>query len=191
MNHTVVPLDDWDMNQKAELWKQKKDEHFDVRHLERLPLGMPYPEQIQRVANVLGRPPLNMLKPKLVIDETGVGRPVGDMFDAAGMYANRITITAGLEATQHGGNSWHVPKALLISNLEARSHSGELRIAAAANDAEALKEEMKDFKRKISEAGRTTYAARVGAHDDLVLSVAITLWIANQGPTIHHEPLRI
>ncbi|MBH5371710.1 hypothetical protein [Bradyrhizobium glycinis] len=53
---------------------------------------------------------------------------------------------------------------MLISNLEAHSHSGELRIAAAANDAAALKEELKDFKRKISEAGRTTYAARVGAH---------------------------
>ena len=39
-----------------------------------------------------------------------------------------------------------MPKGLLISNLEAHSHSGELRIAAAANDAAALKEEMKDFK---------------------------------------------
>jgi hypothetical protein len=47
----------------------------------------------------------------------------------------------------------------------------------------ALKEELKDFKRQISEAGRTTYAARVGAHDDLVLSLAIVLWMATQGPT--------
>ena len=183
MNHTVVPLDNWDMSLGAELWKQRKQERFDVRHLERLPLGMPYPQQIQKVADLLSRAPLNELKPALVIDETGVGRPVGDMFDAAGMHPERITITAGLEPTRHGGNSWHVPKALLISNLEARSHSGELRIAAAANDAYALREEMKDFKRKISEAGRTTYSARVGAHDDLVLSVAITLWLATQGPT--------
>jgi len=85
-----------------------------------------------------------LLKPKLVIDETGVGRPVGDMFDAAGLAPYRVTITAGLEATSHG-MSQHVPKALLISNLEARSLSGELRIAAAANDANALKEEMKDL----------------------------------------------
>ncbi|WP_445215762.1 hypothetical protein ACKWRH_25435 [Bradyrhizobium sp. Pa8] len=181
MNHRVVPLETWKENIKAGYWRQDRTEHFDVRHLERLPLGMSYPQQIQRVANLLARPPLNLLKPKLVIDETGVGRPVGDMFDAAGLRPSRITITAGLEATQHG-RSWHVPKGLLISNLEAHSHSGELRIAAAANDAAALKEEMKDFKRKISEAGRTTYAARVGAHDDLVLSVAITLWVATQGP---------
>ena len=75
-----------------------------------------------------------------MIDETGVGRPVGDMFDAADLQPKRITITAGLESTNHV-NSLYVPKALLISNLEARSHSGELRIAAAANDASALKEE--------------------------------------------------
>jgi hypothetical protein len=190
MNHRVLPLDGWDLNDKTQTRKQKRTTHFDVRHLERLPLGMSYPQQIQRVTNLLARPPLNVLKPRLVFDETGVGRPVGDMFDVAGLWPSRITITAGLEATQHG-KSWHVPKGLLISNLEAHSHSGELRIAAAANDAAALKEELKDFKRKISEAGRTTYAARVGAHDDLVLSVAITLWMATQGGTVTREELRV
>ncbi|OSJ34221.1 hypothetical protein BSZ19_12825 [Bradyrhizobium japonicum] len=191
MNHRVLPLDGWDVIEKTRTRRQKRMTHFDVRHLERLPLGMSYPQQIQRVVNLLGRAPLNALRPKLVIDETGVGRPVGDMFDAAGLWPSRITITAGLEATQHGANTWHVPKGLLISNLEAHSHSGELRIAAGANDATALKEELKDFKRKISEAGRTTYAARVGAHDDLVLSVAITLWMATQGPTFSREELRL
>ncbi|WP_314960941.1 hypothetical protein [Bradyrhizobium cosmicum] len=191
MNHRVLPLDGWDMIEKTRTRRQKRMTHFDVRHLERLPLGMSYPQQIQRVVNLLARPPLNALRPKLVIDETGVGRPVGDMFDAAGLWPSRITITAGLEATQHGGNTWHVPKGFLISNLEAHSHSGELRIAAAANDALALKEELKDFKRKISEAGRTTYAARVGAHDDLVLSVAITLWMATQGPVTSRQELRV
>ncbi|MGJ4928721.1 hypothetical protein ACQR1I_13630 [Bradyrhizobium sp. HKCCYLS2038] len=191
MNHRVVPLDGWELNEKARIRRQKRAVHFDVRHLERLKLGMSYPQQIQHVANLLVRPPLSLLNPQLVIDETGVGRPVGDMFDAAGLYPARITITAGLEATQHGAKTWHVPKGLLISNLEAHAHSGELRIAAVANDAAALKDELKDFKRKISEAGRTTYAARVGAHDDLVLSVAITLWLATQGPTTSIQELRV
>ncbi|GLR91327.1 hypothetical protein [Bradyrhizobium iriomotense] len=191
LNHRVIPLDKWTRNETTRTTRQERTEYFDVRHLERLPLGMSYPQQIQRVADLLARPPLNLLKPKLVIDETGVGRPVGDMFDAAGLRPNRITITAGLEATQHGANTWHVPKGLLISNLEAHSHAGELRIGVAVNDAAALKDELKDFKRKISEAGRTTYTARVGAHDDLVLSVAITLWMATQGPLTIVEPLSL
>jgi len=90
--------------------------------------------------------------------------------------------------TSTAADPWHVPKALSIPTLEACSHSGKLRIAAAANDAEAPKEELKDFKPKISEAGRTTYAARIGAHDDLVLTVAIALWMATNGP---REELRI
>ncbi|QOZ48758.1 hypothetical protein XH89_17675 [Bradyrhizobium sp. CCBAU 53340] len=191
MHHRVIPLDDWIKNEKLQIWRQRSSVHFDVRHLERLPLGMSYPQQIQRVVNLLARPPLDTLKPTLVIDETGVGRPVGDMFDAAGLSPSRITITAGLEATQHGAKTWHVPKGLLISNLEAHSHSGELRIAADANDAAALKGELKDFKRRISEAGRTTYAARVGAHDDLVLSVAITLWMATQWSAASVSELRL
>jgi 2-polyprenyl-6-methoxyphenol hydroxylase-like FAD-dependent oxidoreductase len=36
---------------------------------------------------------------------------------------------------------------------EARLHSGELRIAAALTEAGALADELKDFARKVSEAG--------------------------------------
>jgi hypothetical protein len=46
-------------------------------------------------------------------------------------------------------------------------HTGELKIAAALSDAGALQEELKDFQRKVSEAGRATYNARTGAHDEL------------------------
>jgi hypothetical protein len=79
---------------------------------------------------------------------------------------------------------------LLISVLDARLHTGELKIAAALSDAGALQEELKDFQRKVSEAGRATYAARIGAHDDLVLSVAIALWWATSGPQSSVSELR-
>ena len=46
------------------------------------------------VARLLARPPLNS-GCELVIDETGVGRAVGDLFDAHGMKPTRVTITAG------------------------------------------------------------------------------------------------
>jgi hypothetical protein len=39
-----------------------------------------------------------------------------------------------------------------------------------------MKDELLDFRRKLSDAGRATYAARTGAHDDLVLAVAIACW---------------
>ena len=39
-----------------------------------------------------------------------------------------------------------------------------------------LAEELKDFRRHVTNAGRATYQARTGKHDDLVLAVAIALW---------------
>jgi len=49
-------------------------------------------------------------------------------------------------------------------------------------EAEAMKKELKDFRRRLSDAGRATYAARTGAHDDLVLAVAIAAWWASRPP---------
>jgi hypothetical protein len=161
-----------------------------VRHLERLPLQIPYPQQVQQVAKLLARPPLDH-GAKFVLDETGCGRPVADQFDRAGLRPSRITITAGTEVTMHGGNSYHVPKAFLISGLESRLHSGELRIAAELLEAPVLREELKDFARKVSDAGRVTYNARSGKHDDLILAICIALFLACNRPICRVEPLNI
>src|SRR5262249_30316277 len=89
-------------------------ERVDVRHLERLPLGMSYPAVVERVQNILARPPLNgdaRVKPaELVIDETGVGRAVGDIFADAGLRPQRVSITSGSDATWAGRDRWHVAK---------------------------------------------------------------------------------
>jgi hypothetical protein len=147
---------------------------FAVRHLQRLPLGISYPAQVQEVALLLARPPL-VGNCELVIDETAIGRPVGDIFDTAGMSPTRVTITSGLDQSFVNG-SWHVPKQVLISTLDARLHTGELRFAKELLEAGTMQEELKDFRRKVSAAGRYTFEARVGKHDDLVLAVAIGLW---------------
>ena len=173
-----VPLPTWSHDNFVH--RQDAQEHLDVRHLERLPLGMAYPAVVQHVTNVLARPPLcggeDFPAAELIIDETGVGRAVGDIFELAGMRPKRVTITAGMEVTAQGRDRYHVAKTVLISQLDAALHTGKLRFAAALHDAAAMQEELKDFRRKVSDAGRSTYAARTGAHDDLVLAVAIGTW---------------
>jgi hypothetical protein len=151
------------------------EERFDVRHLARLPLGLSYPAVVQEVAMLLSRKPLAG-RCELIIDETGVGRAVADIFDATGLKPTRVSITAGTDQTRHGLRGWHVAKQILISTLDARLHTGELRFAAELLEAGAMQEELKDFRRKVSAAGRYAFEARVGKHDDLVLAVAIALW---------------
>jgi hypothetical protein len=149
------------------------EDTFDVRHLARLPLGMPYPDQVAEIARLAARPPL--VGCEVIFDQTGVGAAVCDIADSAGFRPTRVVITAGSEQTFVNG-AWHVPKATLISILDARLHLGELRFAAELLEAGAMREELKDFKRKVSASGRFQYEARTTRHDDLVLAVAIGLW---------------
>ena len=78
-----------------------------------------------------------------MIDETGVGRPVGDLFDNTGMCPTRVTITAGDNQTCAGKRRWHVAKSLFVSGLEARLHTEELRIAADLTEASARADELR------------------------------------------------
>ncbi|HEY6381147.1 MAG TPA: hypothetical protein VIY07_05020, partial [Pseudolabrys sp.] len=107
---------------------------------------------------MLTRPPLNGSKVELIIDETGVGRAVGDIFNSHGIKPLRISIIAGNEATQ----------TRAVSTLDAMLHTGELRFAKELREAPTLQDELKDFRRHVSEAGRYSFSARDGKHDDLV-----------------------
>jgi hypothetical protein len=181
------------VNDKARTTRQDIKERFAVVHAERLPLGTSYPEVVDHIGEVLTRPPLRD-NCHLVIDESGVGRAVGDMFDQAGLRGVRVSITAGTDANKLDGHPrrWSVAKSLLISGVDARLHSGELRFAAELGEAHAIAEELKDFRRHLTAAGRATYQARVGRHDDLVLAVAIALWWTTERRKYRHSvgPLR-
>jgi hypothetical protein len=77
-----------------------------------------------------------------VLDSTGVGNAVADIFDAAQLPHVRILITAGNETTGHGTwqrQQWHVPKTDLISIVDAWLHTGVLRFSAALSEAPAMR----------------------------------------------------
>lgn len=183
LHHTVTPLDSWTKYTTARNWKQDSNQRFDLVHLERFPLGISYVTQVQMVADILQRDPLSRLRPDLVIDQTGVGASVADIFDVAGLRPNRIVITSGLGVTQHGGRLWHVSKHQIISRLEAAMHTGDLHVAAALKESDAFRDELRDFQRHTSDAGRVSYSARSGAHDDIVLAVGIGIFFASNRPT--------
>lgn len=150
-----------------------------VRHLERLPLRMPYPDQARLVARLLYTAPLTG-NSDLVVDATGVGRPVVDLFKKAGLRPIGVTITAG-DAWSVVGRNYRVSKLLLVSRLQALLHTGDLKIAAGLTEAAALISELQDFRATFTESGAATFGARVGRHDDLVLATAIAAWYAVAG----------
>jgi hypothetical protein len=150
---------------------------FEARYLERLPLQTSYVAAISHVGRLLSRPPLAN-NCELVIDMTGVGRAVCDMFTTAGLHFTGVTITGGDHERQDSedGTNWHVSKIQLVSRLQALFHSGDLKIAKSLPEATALATELQDFRASISEAGYASFGARVGKHDDLVLALALACW---------------
>jgi hypothetical protein len=148
-----------------------------VRHLERLPLKMPYPQQVAHVSGLLRAPELRDCE--VVLDETGVGKAVADMFEAGGLRPHRVSITAGAEETRAGARTWRVAKILLVSRLQAALHAGELKLSPGLAELRALREELASFRMRHTVAGNAVFGAREGRHDDLVLALAIALWRAN------------
>jgi hypothetical protein len=176
------PNSEWERHTNTGLEPQRKAERLWVQHLERLPLGLSYPEIVQRVQTILVRPPIDDPSTVLVIDETGVGRAVGDIFVQHGMRPKRVTITAGSEETSANGfDRWSVAKSILITRLDASLHTGRLEFAGALKSG-PLAEELKNFRRDVSAAGRATYQARSGHHDDTVLAVSLANWWATRPP---------
>ena len=145
--------------------------------MERLRLGMPYPQQVDGLEALISRAPLDRLRPRVLVDYTGVGRPVFDMFAsrAALRSAQGVVITGGRE-TSSTRAGYSVPKGELVSKLQALLHSGDLRIAASLPDAAVLARELQDFRVRFTDNGNATFNAREGAHDDLVLALALAVF---------------
>ena len=160
---------------------------YHLRHLERPDLNTPYPAIVKHVSDVVEGPPLGG-NGCLVIDRTGVGRPVVDLFRDADLRTKivPVTITAGESvAWEHGG--YRVPKRDLVTALQVLFQQQHFKIANGLPHAETLIAEILNFKAKISLSGHDSYEAggsgpagewREGAHDDLVLAVALACWHA-------------
>jgi hypothetical protein len=162
---------------------------YDCRHIEQYTLGTSYPTIVQAVGILLGREPL-VDNCTLVIDHTGVGRPVFDMFLAENRQPIGITITGGASWSKDPSapHQWHVAKIMLVGTVQRFLQSGRLRIGARLTHAGTLQKELRDFRVKISKAANETYEAREGQHDDIVLALAIALFVAEH-PGPRWEPI--
>jgi hypothetical protein len=165
---------------------KKAGDIFQVGHLERLPLGTTYPAIVSYVGTLLRKLPGN---PELVIDATGVGRPVFDMFVGAGVAPIGVMITGGSVETS-AGHIHNVPKLTLISRIQSLLHEGTLKILRTLPEAETLVRELQDYRTEYSPTGHLTFNARVGRHDDLLLALAVAVWRAARPGLFVSEALR-
>lgn len=151
---------------------------FHVRHLKRYKLGTPYPKIVKTVEKLQKNKKLggNAI---LVVDGTGVGAPVVDMFNMAGLAPYCIKIHGGDNMIREG-REIRVPKRDLVMRLLVQFQKDRLKIAKGIKDADILIKELLNFKVKINpKTAHDSYAAwRESDHDDLVLAVAMAVYVA-------------
>src|SRR6266700_4531863 len=159
-----------------------EDPLYQVRYLERVPLGTPYPRVVERVRGIVAHPEMAG-QCRMAADATGVGAPVVEMLRAARLacHLSPVTITNGERAHQTGA-MWHVPKKDLMSGVLVLLEQGRLRVPRELAETGALVKELMDVRMKQRGRGEFRIGADgAGQHDDLVIALALAIWLATRG----------
>ena len=154
-----------------------------ARHIERLPLGLSYPDQVTRIAALVASPQLAR-NVTVTVDATGVGKPIVDLLRAAlrplGTPVVGVIISGGATATRVGSR-WSVPKRDLIAAAQVALQTKRLKISSALPAAQTLVDELTAYRVTIGDNGHDSFGnSREAANDDLVLAIALATYVADR-----------
>jgi hypothetical protein len=116
----------------------------------------------------------------MLVDATGVGRPVVDMLRDRGLPVEAVIITGGNEPTSTGSEH-HVPKRDLASALQVLIQTDRIKVSREMPEGEAFASELGNFGTLISPSGHDSYAARGSGHDDTVIAAVLLAWAVSRG----------
>lgn len=161
---------------KTATGRSRRPLHHDVVAIERLRVGLPYPQQTELIGAFCDR---LAGRPSLFVDGTGVGRPVVEILRSGIRFGiAAVTIGGGTNVVAHG-NDITVPKTELIGSLEAALSTRRLHCSPDLVHANELKGELAAFGYDLSPSGRLLYEGK-GSHDDMVLGLALSVWGAER-----------
>jgi hypothetical protein len=155
-------------------WPDKSERDYAVRHLHRWKLGTSYPQIVSDLDAIFGT--AQLVNTTLIIDATGVGRPVVDMVRQAKLRAKvkAFSITCGMTPGDET-----VPKKDLVGAVQALLQSRRLKIADKLELGQTLAKELEMFRVKVTSDRNETFASwRARDHADLVLGLGLAVWYA-------------
>ncbi|MFN0167829.1 MAG: hypothetical protein ACKV22_15485 [Bryobacteraceae bacterium] len=146
-----------------------------VRRLHRFPLGTSYRDLIGLIEHEMRHRALPRDTP-LVIDASGVGEVMVDLFKGSAFPVVPVTITGGDRASLSNGR-WRVPRQLLAETLAVLIEQEKLGVVADLPYARTLLEELASFDAEIRPTARVSFRPRgEQQHDDLVMALALACW---------------
>jgi hypothetical protein len=164
------------MEQEERLVEGRYEDHYLGRHIERLPLSTSYTAIATRLAGIVG----NVAKrgasvAAVFVDATGVGKPVVDVLNDAGVQVTAVYFTHGDRRTVNEDRSVTLGKAYLVSHLKVLMQTHRIHLTHSA-EMEAMQTELLDYEIRVNEHANDTYGAfTVGTHDDLVTALGLAV----------------
>lgn len=156
-------------------------DRYRVVAAERLPLHTSYPAIVEYVAKRVEQLRGDC---ELVVDATGVGRPVADMLTERDVPFVPVLITGGNDESVDARGYYHVPKGSLVVHVHTVLATSRLTIPKALEHHALLAHELVAFRNKKTKTGHDSMEAwRDSDHDDLVLALALACWWAETHPT--------
>lgn len=187
---------------KSGLWIPAQDiypvmvSEYTVRHIRRLPLGTSYPDVALIIADMLCSPLFAGRDVRVLLDVTGVGRPVYDDLDReirirkygiwhpdgsfqAGSKGEMARLTLKPITFSHGEkynrSTGVLAKAFLVSRLQSLLQAGRVH-GPDIPEMRQTTEELKVYEIKVSDEGKDQYGAfKTGAHDDLATALGLSV----------------
>jgi len=167
---------------------------YHLRHLQRWPLKTSYPVIVNSVHTLLNAPAFKGRDDKgnensitLVVDETGVGKPIVELLriGLGSLHPVIGVVITGGDRTRIEGGTMYVPKRDLIATVSVLLQSSRLLIASELPESQSLINELLAFSVRVSQAGHDSYGVgvsewRTAKNDDMVLSVSLAAWYAER-----------
>jgi len=178
---------------------QAYEDHWLVRHIQRLKLNTKYPEiadelerlidkveYIVKAANMQNRAgnlvPADFAEFTVFMDATGVGKPVADEIRKRGIKITPVYFNYGDQRTPFRETpddlelSIRLGKSYMVSRLQVLLQTSRIHLPQRSEEARVMAQELLDYQIRVSDKGTETAGAfKVGTHDDLATSLGLAV----------------
>lgn len=166
-----------------------------VRFIKRLPLNTSYPEVALHIANMLDNELFQNRNINVLIDVTGVGRPVYDSLrkeillrqhNAKVIYRPEVGLRLQIgrhtllikpinfvHGEKYNRKEGSLGKAFFVSKMQVLLQDKRIH-GPDTSEMQAAIDELKVYEIKVNNDGKDTYGAKTGKHDDLATALGLS-----------------
>ena len=159
--------------------------------LKEYPLGTKYDVVVQDCVKLMHHPQLAR-QSVLIVDATGVGRPVIEMMNMNRLAPIGVTITGGTSINQHP-LGYTVPKRDLVTALQVLFQTSRIELSGKIPETQMVIDQLQRLTMKINDHGNDQYGLEreEGNHFDLAIALALAAWYAERAyPALRKDEIQ-